>query len=91
MNDEVKRTSKVENNSFVDIFRKEVNFIEVTRIYIEIDVSKSTFVNDRFLLTEVREGGKFRDAILFRKPLVVDLNKVYTKRVCIVIYLLQFF
>lgn len=50
-----------------------------------------TVVNNRFLLTEVREGGEFRDAILFGEPLVVDLHEVYAEGVSVVIYLLQFF
>lgn len=47
-----------------------------------------TFVYNRFLLTEIREGGEFRNAILFREPLVVYFNKVDAKSVRIVIYLL---
>lgn len=47
-----------------------------------------TVVNNRFLLTKVREGGEFRDAILFGKPLVVDLHEVYAEGVGVVIYLL---
>lgn len=46
-----------------------------------------TFVNDRFPFTEVREGGKFRNTILFGEPLVVDFNKVDAERVSVIVYL----
>lgn len=50
-----------------------------------------TFVNDRFLLTEIREGGEFRDAILLREPFVVDLDEVYPEGVRVVVDFLKFF
>lgn len=50
-----------------------------------------TFVNDRLLLTEIREGGELRDAILLCESLVVDLDEVYSKGIRVVIDLLEFF
>jgi hypothetical protein len=54
-------------------------------------VNRLTVVNNRLLLTEVREGGELRDAILLREPLVVDLDEVYAERVCVIVDLLQLF
>lgn len=54
-----------------------------------LDESSLTVVNNRFLLTEVREGGEFRDAILLGEPLVVDLDEIDAKRVGVIVYLLQ--
>lgn len=50
-------------------------------------IDKFTFVYNRFHLTEIREGGKFRNAILFGESLVVDLNEVDAERVSVIIYL----
>lgn len=46
-----------------------------------------TFVYNRFTLTEVREGGKFRNAILLSEPLVVDFHEVDAKCVRVIVNL----
>lgn len=48
-----------------------------------------TFVYDRLLLTEVREGWESLDAILLGQSFVVDLDEVDPEVVCVVVNLLQ--
>jgi hypothetical protein len=48
-----------------------------------------TFVNDRFLLPEVRKSGEVLDAIVLGESLVVDFDEVHPESVCVVIYLLE--
>jgi len=48
-----------------------------------------TFVDDGFLLPEVREGREVLDPIMLSESLVVDFDKVHPESICIVIYLLE--
>lgn len=56
---------------------------------IKLWIEDLTFVDDRFLLAEVRERWEVLDAILLGQAFVVDLDKVHPKVIRIVVDLLQ--
>lgn len=47
-----------------------------------------TFIDDGFLLSEVREGREVLDAVVLGQPLVVDLDKVHSEVVRVIVDLL---
>lgn len=49
-----------------------------------------TFVNDRFLFTEIREGREVLDSVLLGQSFVVDLDEVDPEMIRVVVDLLQF-
>lgn len=49
-----------------------------------------TFVYDWFFVTEIRKSREVSDTILLRQSFIVDLNKVDSKVVCVVVDFLQF-
>lgn len=48
-----------------------------------------TFIDDRFSLAEICEGGEVFDAILFGQSFIVDLDEIYSEVVGVVVNLLQ--
>lgn len=82
--------ARVENfyiNSERRVSKISTTYIDNILRFIITYIDKFTFVYNRFHLTEIREGGKFRNAILFGESLVVDLNEVDAERVSVIIYL----
>lgn len=82
--------ARVENfyiNSERRVSKISTTYIDNILRFIITYIDKFTFVYNRFHLTEIREGGKFRNAILLGESLVVDLNEVDAERVSVIIYL----
>lgn len=74
-------------NSERRVSKISTTYIDNILTFIITYIDKFTFVYNRFHLTEIREGGKFRNAILFGESLIVDLNEVDAERVSVIIYL----